>query len=423
MTPKMTEDKFAALRRQAEEVLQGQPVDLANLSVTDIQSLIHNLQIHQIELELQNEELRRAQLDLQTARDRYADLYNFAPVGYFTLDANGVVSEANLTGATLLNVPRSVLIGVPLTGFVASEDREKYAVYRARVSQSQEPQRVELKLIRPAGAPFYAQLESVAVYDQAGRFMQSRVAMNDVSERVQAETILRETERLARSTEQLRELSARLQTVREEERTRISRSIHDELGQALTGLKMDIAWLQRHLNSPQSALLVKTHAMSDLIDTTIQTVRRISTELRPGILDLGLVAAIEWQLQEFQTRTGIESKLVSHVEETALDADGSTTAFRILQEILTNVVRHAQATQVEVMIEETDAFLTLQVHDNGRGITKSERYAPKSIGLLGMRERARLRGGEVHFYGTPGRGTTVVVQLPLLPEDSTGGVE
>jgi signal transduction histidine kinase len=142
-------------------------------------------------------------------------------------------------------------------------------------------------------------------------------------------------------------------------------------------------------------------------------VRRSSTELRPGILDLGLVATIEWQLQEFQTRTGIVSKLISAPEETVLDADGSTTAFRILQEILTNVIRHAQATQVEVTLAETTAFLTLQVRDNGRGITESEIYNPQSIGLLGMQERARLRGGEIHLKGAPGRGTTVMVRLPL----------
>ena len=224
----------------------------------------------------------------------------------------------------------------------------------------------------------------------------------------------RSEDEFRRSTDQLRELSARLQSVREEERTLIARVIHDELGQTLTGLKMDVAWLQRHLDRQQPALLEKTQAMSDLIDTTIQTVRRISSELRPGLLDdLGLVATIEWQLQEFQTRSGIQGKLISASEETTLDADGATAAFRIFQEILTNVARHAQATQVEVSLEESAAVLTLQVQDNGRGITESEIHSPKSIGLLGMQERARLRAGEVQFQGTPGKGTTVTVRLPL----------
>jgi signal transduction histidine kinase len=308
------------------------------------------------------------------------------------------------------------LIGISLTRFVAKEDWDKYAVYR--VGLSQEPQRLEIKLVRQADAPFHAQLEGVAAYDQAGRFTQSRITVSDITERVRAEAVLHESERLARSTEQLRELSARLQSVREEERTRISRAIHDELGQTLTGLKMDVAWLQSHLDPPQPALLAKTQAMSGLIDITIQTVRRISTELRPGILDLGLVVTIEWQLQEFQTRTGIESKLISTPEETTLDDDKSTAVYRIFQEILTNVVRHAQATQVEVTLEETAAFLTLQVHDNGRGITDSEIDNSKSIGLLGMHERARLRGGEVHLHGSPGQGTTVMVRLPLTTVNS-----
>jgi signal transduction histidine kinase len=216
-----------------------------------------------------------------------------------------------------------------------------------------------------------------------------------------------------RSTEQLRELSARLQSVREEERTHLARAIHDELGQALTGLKMDVAWLQKHLDQQPPALLEKTQAMSNLIDIIVQAVRRIATELRPGILDLSLLATIEWQLQEFQTRSGIQGKLISGLEETTLDSDGATTVFRIFQEILTNVTRHAQASQIEVSIAENSTFLTLQVRDNGRGISESDIHSPKSIGLLGMRERARLRAGEVHFQGIPGQGTTVTVRLPL----------
>ena len=224
---------------------------------------------------------------------------------------------------------------------------------------------------------------------------------------------LSEAEKFRRSTEQLRELSARLQSVREEERTHLARTIHDELGQALTGLKMDIAWLQKHLDEPQAVLLEKTQTMSDLTDTIVQTVRRIATELRPGILDLSLVATIEWQLQEFETRFGIRSKLISSPEETTLDTDGATAVFRIFQEILTNVARHAQATRVAVSLEETDQTLTLRVQDNGRGISQSEMDSPKSIGLLGMQERARLRAGDIQISGSLGQGTTVTIQIPL----------
>jgi signal transduction histidine kinase len=238
------------------------------------------------------------------------------------------------------------------------------------------------------------------------------LARNASLEREIADRLSKEDE-FQRSTDQLRELSARLQSVREEERTLLARAVHDELGQALTGLKMDVAWLQNHLDQGQPALLEKTQAMSDLTDVIVQAVRRIATELRPGILDLSLVATIEWQLQEFQTRSGIRGKLISTPEETTLDSDGATTVFRIFQEILTNVARHAQATEVNVFLEETPTFLSLQVQDNGRGITESEIHSPKSIGLLGMQERARLRAGEIDFQGTPGQGTTVTVRLPL----------
>lgn len=258
-----------------------------------------------------------------------------------------------------------------------------------------------------ASQALIAELETCLTH-LTGQFL----AANASLERELADRLSKEDE-FRRSTEQLRELSARLQTVREEERTHLARSIHDELGQALTGLKMDVAWLQQHLSQQQPALLEKTQAMSDLIDIVVQAVRRIATELRPGILDLSLVATIEWELQEFQTRSGIQANLISAPEETALDDDGATTVFRIFQEILTNVSRHAQATQINVSVKEDTTHLILQVQDNGRGITANEITSPKSIGLLGMQERARLRAGEVHFQGRPGKGTTVIVRLPL----------
>jgi PAS domain S-box-containing protein len=219
---------------------------------------------------------------------------------------------------------------------------------------------------------------------------------------------------------QRRELLARLLSVREEERTQLARVVHDEMGQVLTGLKMDLAWLQNRLDPEQDLLLAKTQVMSRLIDTTIQAVRQVSIELRPPILDdLGLVAAIEWQLQDMQKRTGLRYEL-SSPQEVTLDVDGRTTVFRIFQEILTNVSRHAHASQVEVTLKETDDYLILLVSDNGRGIGYDEIHSTKSIGLLGMSERAQLRGGDVHIRGTPGHGTTVTVRVPLDMGQSVG---
>ncbi len=224
----------------------------------------------------------------------------------------------------------------------------------------------------------------------------------------------RAEDRLRRSHEQLRALTGYLQYVREEERTRIAREVHDELGQALTGLKMDLAWLASRVPRNGRSLHQKIKAMSAHIDATIQTVRRIATELRPGILDdLGLVAAIEWQAHEFQTRTGLPCVVTSLVKDTIWDQDFTTVFFRIFQETLTNIMRHASAARVEVRLAEDGGRLVLTVHDDGRGITEDEIASTRSIGLIGMRERAALVGGEVSLAGQPGQGTTVTVRAPI----------
>jgi signal transduction histidine kinase len=221
---------------------------------------------------------------------------------------------------------------------------------------------------------------------------------------------------LRQSHEQLRALSMHLQHVREEERIRIAREVHDELGQALTGLKLELTWLATHLPKNLTALQDKARTMRDRIDLTIHAVRRIATELRPGLLDTaGLLAAIEWQAQEFQTQTGIQCQVRANIQDTLWQQEVNTAFFRIFQETLTNIARHAGATKVVVRLAEAGNRVLLEVRDNGRGISTEEIQNIKSIGLLGMRERAALLGGEVRVRGRPGLGTTVSVRIPLPP--------
>ena len=216
-------------------------------------------------------------------------------------------------------------------------------------------------------------------------------ALREAEQRVQHR---RAQEQLRESHEQLRALSVYLQSVREEERTRIAREVHDELGQALTSCKLDLSWIASRLPSEQRPLLDKARALTAHIDSTIQTVRRISSELRPGVLDhLGLVAAIEWQANEFQNRTGIRCDVRARVREPLPDQNLTTTFFRIFQETLTNVIRHAGATHVSVDLKEAARRINLEVKDNGRGIARTDIFNAKSMGLLGMRERAALLGG------------------------------
>lgn len=237
--------------------------------------------------------------------------------------------------------------------------------------------------------------------------------VTDITDRKQAE------ERLETSHEQLRSLAAHLESVTEEERKHIARELHDELGQMLTALKIDLSWLTPRLPKEQESLLEKTKSMCQLIDMAIHTVQKVSAELRPAVLDdLGVTAAIEWQAGEFEKLTEIKCEFSSNPEDVVLDQDRSTAIFRIFQEALTNVVRHANATKVKASLIEEAGKIVLRIRDNGKGITKEQISDPKAFGLIGIRERAHFWGGEVKISGTPGKGTTVVVSIPLMNEEN-----
>ena len=223
-------------------------------------------------------------------------------------------------------------------------------------------------------------------------------------------------QRLRASEENLRALAARLQLVREEERISIARDIHDELGQALTALKIDITTLARNAAAEgPEAIKERTGGICLQIDAIINSVRRISSGLRPEVLDeIGLAAAVEWEAREFQRRTGI--RCVAHVSEGFVDPDEerSTALFRICQELLTNVARHAHATRVTVHLVEHEELLCLKVEDNGRGIQEQEFVSPRSLGFIGLRERVLAFGGSIDVKGQSGKGTTVSVAIPSL---------
>jgi len=231
--------------------------------------------------------------------------------------------------------------------------------------------------------------------------------VSDITDHKQSE------EQLRTSREQLRELSRHLESVREEDRTSVAREVHDELGQMLTALKIDLSWLTKRLPKEQGSLFDKAKAMGELLDEAIQTVKRISVALRPRVLDdLGLTAAIEWQVQEFEKRTGIKVEFTSSPKDIVLDRERSTAIFRIFQEALTNIVIHAHATKVRVSLKQDAHKVVLGIKDNGKGIEREQLSDPKALGLIGMRERAWSWGGEVKVSGTPGAGTRVIVSIP-----------
>ncbi len=267
---------------------------------------------------------------------------------------------------------------------------------------------------RKDGTLVWIDTKRVVLRDPRGQAIGVLAVSKDITERKHAD------EALLATHERLREFAGRMRSVREQERALMARQIHDELGQVLTALGMDVAWLEARLPAQDRPLVEKCRAMAAIIEGTIGRVRTLATELRPAVLDdLGLLAAIEWETQQFARRTGIACTLELPASLPPLDADRSTDLFRILQEALTNVVRHAAAQHVDVQVRETSAELVLGVSDDGRGIATAEAMNPRSLGLLGMRERALLWNGTVDVRARPQGGTSVIVQLPLAAKRGT----
>jgi PAS domain S-box-containing protein len=230
----------------------------------------------------------------------------------------------------------------------------------------------------------------------------------DVTERVKAQQEIRE------ANKRLRQLTTHLQTIREEERKRIGREIHDELGQQLTAIKMDVAWLNKKFHGSDEKA---DHRLKDLLvmlDETVKSVRRISSQLRPSLLDdLGLTAAMEWQLGEFEKRAGIKTSFSAPHDEIPIPEASKTALFRIFQESLTNVVRHAAAKKVSVELKEVNKKLVMSIADNGKGFDPLKVTEKKTLGILGMKERSEMVGGTYEINSKPGEGTSVIVSVPV----------
>jgi len=331
--------------------------------------------------------------------------------GAAVLSGDHTVLHCNGRFARFLGEGLQSVIGSSMLDLVWPDDHPKLVALLRRAAQRN--CRGEIRLQSRKGAPLSVHLSLNPLRLDSTRAV--CLIASDLSEIKRAEQELRA------SSEQLRNLAAHLLSVREEERARISREVHDELGQSLTAVKMDLAWLAGRLPQRNGPILKRIRATRQLADSIIQSIRRISTELRPAVLDLGLAAAVEWQVQEFQARSGIQCtvRLLAR-EEVASNA--STAMFRIFQETLTNVARHAKATRAEVVLQKQRDRLVLLIRDNGRGFDQADPSLSKSLGLLGMRERAAILGGKVNISSAPGKGTTVSAWIPLPSPEESGTI-
>jgi PAS domain S-box-containing protein len=321
--------------------------------------------------------------------------------------SDGTLTFVNDVYCRYFGKSREELIGQSFVTLILDEDQPEVLEKIASLSYEHPVVTSEYRVTIPDGSLCWQQWTNRAICDKHNAIVEFQAVGRDITIRKNAE------QELKNSREQLRNLSAHLQSVREEERMVIAREIHDELGQALTALKMDLVWLRNRLPGDQAPLHDKMRSMVELVDKTGKTVQKISAELRPGLLDdLGLAAAIEWQTEEFQRRTGILCEVSLDPDDFIASQDVSTAIFRIFQETLTNIVRHASASHVDVTLHDKDSEITLRVSDNGRGITEEQVFHPQSLGILGIRERVDLFSGTVSIIGSPKKGTTITVRIP-----------
>jgi len=354
----------------------------------------------------------RLRAGLRAAQGRLAAIVSSAMDAIITVDGSRRVVLFNAAAEKVFGCSAADAVGAPLDRFLPERFRAAHAQHIDRFARTGETsrrmgQQSALRALRANGTEF--PIEASISHARAGDQELLTVILRDISDRAKAEQALREAQA------ELRELAQAMHEVREAERTRIARELHDELGQALTALKMDVDLLSGTIPPDRADLAERTEAMRELLDATVTTTRRISADLRPLVLDdLGLGAAAEWLAQGFAQRTQIACDLAVDAACAQLGEPHASALFRILQESLTNVARHARATRVRVTLERVGDDAVLTVTDDGVGMDPAARPGPRSFGLRGIGERVMLLGGEVGIASRPDAGTTIVARIPLV---------
>jgi PAS domain S-box-containing protein len=453
----------AELRQIAETRLKAQQSKTAAArgglpTNRDAQKMVHELQVHKIELEMQNAELRRTRRDVEAALEKYTDLYDFAPVGFFSVDEAGVIQDANLTGAGLLGIERGRLINRRLQSFVAADSRVAWMAFLKRVFSSDEKQICEVMLLNSRrDDPFWAGLQATAADENEDGLRWCRIALEDIGARKHAEDAQHRIESLAvtnqnlkseilrrRAVEsalkkseqtqvqllaqsrhlegQLRSLSHQVLEAQEEERKRISRELHDDIAQTLTAILVHLMVLKPQASASPKALgskdVMKTVArVEGLVKDSVNIVRRFARALRPALLDLGLTPALQSLIKDFVERTKLDVELTASAGLEELNGVQRTALYRVVQQALANVAQHAHARRVTVRIARVGESVDAAIHDDGKSFdvkrARSVTRRNARLGLIGMRERVEMLGGVFSVESTAGRGTTVSARVPL----------
>lgn len=406
----------------------------ATAGADKMHTLIHELQVHAEEITVQNEQLIKAQHELERTRDRFADLYDFAPLGYLSINGHGVITEINLAGAALLGRERSFLLNLPVSTVVRSEYREAMESFlqsaRARArARASSPLVVEA----PARADARRMLRFIVRPDLLDFDADLFIAMIDVTderrlERERGDALARERALAADRALEIAErtlaearvktLLERLVTAQEEERRRIARNLHDHLGQQLTALRLTLDSIS-HDAAISESLRPRLEVAEQIVSKMDRDVDLLAWDLRPDALgDHGLPAALSELVRQWTSVSQVPAEFHQSMPgDFRLPAETESNVYRIVQEALNNIAKHAAATQVSVLLEHRGAEAAVIIEDNGRGfdpdLTFQSRERNAVMGLIGMRERAALIDGDVQFESVPGQGTTVFVRIPV----------
>lgn len=451
-----------SLRQRSERQLEDRhQVNGEALSMFghDTQRLFHELQVHQIELELQNEELALSNSTAAAALEKFTDLYDFAPVGYFSMDTNGAMVELNMTGAVLLGVPRSRLVGRRFQLFVAPASRPTFQGFIDRIFSGNGKQHCEAELLKEDGKAFWAELAGVSVPLANEEKPLSRIVVSDITARRLAEkehlhigvlaatnrdleseitrrkaseaALLKSEQRFRKLLHQSRLLETRLRLmtremlrVQEDQRKEISRQLHDEVSQILLGINVQLAMFAKvAVTNPKGAkrAIRPVHRM---VVKAVRIVHRFARDLRPAMLDdLGLIPTLRSYIEDLPKKRGRVIRYTADPGVEVLDNDRRTVLFRIAQEAITNVVKHASATVVTVSTLMTRDGVCLEVADNGKAFDVA-RLATSAwrnrLGLTGMRERVEMVGGQFSVTSKPGLGTSVRAEIPVRHRPEAG---
>jgi len=398
------------------------------MSPQQIAGLVHELRVHQVELKMQNDELRRIQEELENARDRYLHLYDFAPSAYFTVNEKGAVTEANLTAATLLDRPRTALVGKMFSHFIHRDDQDIWYLYRKNLLETGIFQSPQLRLVKSDGGVFYVNLECMLAEESGSESKVIRIAATDVTGLKRAEKALQQanttleqrvaerTAEVERRALQLQRLALEMSDVEDRERRRIAMILHDDLQQRLASLRFKI-WDIVPRDKADEHVEGKIKELEADIDESIKISRSMSLDLSPPVLHQhGLIAALGWLAKDIRSRHGLSVVLNADKQAEPETAALASVLFRTVKELLFNVVKHSGARSAQVDAAMNANQIVIIVSDSGKGFDavdfKSRQDAGEAFGLFSIKERIHFLGGSFSIESSPGAGCYATITVP-----------